>query len=126
MKSIIKTTVLCLFVALASTACHKDLNIVQKGALTTNEAWASAEDAETCMNGMMSQFRAAYASAYMYWGEYRTGLWGEGMSSRPVSMNIFQNVIDQGNTYTDWQSLYTTINTANVIICIASFNVNIS
>lgn len=116
MKSIIKTTVLCLFVALASTACHKDLNIVQKGALTTNEAWASAEDAETCMNGMMSQFRAAYASAYMYWGEYRTGLWGEGMSSRPVSMNIFQNVIDQGNTYADWQSLYTTINTANVIM----------
>lgn len=115
MKTIIKTTVLCLIVAL-STACHKDLNIVQKGALTTNEAWASAEDAETCMNGMMSQFRAAYATAYMFWGEYRSGIWGEGMSSRPVSQNVFQNKIDQGNEYTDWQSLYTTINTANVIL----------
>ncbi len=115
MKTIIKTTVLCLIVAL-STACHKDLNIVQKGALTTNEAWASAEDAETCMHGMMSQFRAAYATAYMFWGEYRSGIWGEGMSSRPVSQNVFMNKIDQGNEYTDWQSLYTAINTANVIL----------
>lgn len=116
MKTIIKRTVLCLFVALVSASCHKDLDIIQKGALTTNEAWASAEDAETCMNGMMSQFRATYASAYVYWGEYRSGIWGEGMSSRPVSQNIFQNNIDQGNEYTDWQSLYTTINTANVIL----------
>ncbi len=116
MKTIIKSTILCLIVALTSVSCHKDLTIVQKGALTTNEAWASAEDAETCMNGMLSQFRAAYATAYMFWGEYRSGIWGEGMSSRPVSQNVFQNKIDQGNEYTDWQSLYTTINTANVIL----------
>ena len=72
MKTIIKSTILCLIVALTSVSCHKDLTIVQKGALTTNEAWASAEDAETCMNGMLSQFRAAYATAYMFWGEYRS------------------------------------------------------
>lgn len=112
----IKTILIGILLVFGASSCHKDLVIVQKGALTTNEAWVSAEDAETCMNGMLSQLRAAFASAYMYWGEYRTGLWGEGLSSRPVSMNVFNNVIPYDNTYADWQSLYTTINTANVIL----------
>lgn len=108
--------IILLFSALVAVSCHKDLNVKQEGGISTNEAWQTADDAEAAMYGMLSTFRAAFATDYIYWGEYRTGLWGSGLSSQPARDNVYANNIDAANAYTDWTDVYTTINQANLIL----------
>lgn len=107
---------LLLLIPLITVSCHKDLNVQQKGGISTNEAWQTGDDAEAAMYGMMSTFRAAFATNFVYWGEYRTGLWGPGLSTQPARDNVYANTIDAANAYTDWTNLYTTINSANLIL----------
>lgn len=70
--------ILCLItLSLAGVSCHGDLDIAQKGQVTGGDAWGSQSNALANMYGMMSTFRAAFATDYMYWGEYRTQIWGK-------------------------------------------------
>lgn len=115
MKTIYKISIIALSAVLLG-ACHGDLDIAQKGGITTGGAWKTEGDAEAAKNGMMSTFRAAFATDYMYWGEYRTALWGKGIESQPARDQVYNNDISAAHPQTNWESLYTTINQCNLIL----------
>ena len=52
----------------------------------------------------------------MYWGEYRTGLWGDGLTGQTSRDQVYQNQIPTNHTFADWTNLYTTINNANLML----------
>lgn len=103
-------------IAWAGTSCHGDLDVTQKGSVTGGDAWTSPASALANMNGMMSTFRAAFATDYMYWGEYRTQIWGKGNETQPSRDFVYTNNIASTHAQADWTSLYTTINHANLIL----------
>lgn len=109
---------LCCLIALslAGVSCHGDLDTIQKGQVTGGDAWSSQSNAVANMYGLMSTFRATFATDYMYWGEYRTQIWGEGNESQPSRDFVYTNNISSTHAQADWTSLYTTINHANLIL----------
>src|SRR5690554_2294901 len=91
-------------------ACHDKLNVDLKSAVTANSMWQSEGDAVAAVNGLMSQFRSAYASSYIFWGEYRSGVWGPGLATSASYSDAFLNVLNSGHSHANWANLYTTIN----------------
>lgn len=115
MKKII--SFLCLAVlSMSGAGCHGDLDIAQKGQVTGGDAWEGQSNALANMYGMMSTFRAAFATNYMYWGEYRTQIWGKGNETQPSRDFVYTNNISSTHAQADWTSVYTTINHANLIL----------
>ncbi len=98
------------------SSCHDDLMVTQKSEITANSMWISENDATAAMYGMYNQFRLAFNQGYMYWGEYRTGLWGEGLASQSDRDNTYLNRISSSHAYSNWKDLYTTINDCNLIL----------
>lgn len=107
---------LILAVMVSASSCTLDADL--KSAITTQSAWSTSTDAKAAMYGMLSKFRSAYSSAYMYWGEYRTGLWGPGAQdiTQTARDQVYSSQIPASHSYADWTSLYTTINSANLIL----------
>ncbi|MEL7586150.1 MAG: RagB/SusD family nutrient uptake outer membrane protein [Prolixibacteraceae bacterium] len=98
------------------SSCHDDLLVTQKSEITANSMWTSESDATAAMYGMYNKFRAAFNQGYMYWGEYRNGLWGDGLASQSDRDNTYLNRISSSHAYSDWEDLYTTINDCNLIL----------
>ena len=98
------------------TSCHGDLNIIQKSEISTNSMWQSESDAISAMYGMYNKFRIAFSDGLMYWGEYRTGLWGDGLMTQTSRDQVYQSHIPTNHKYANWDKIYTTINTANLIL----------
>ena len=67
-------------------------------------------------NGMFNKFRATFSTGYIYWGEYRTGLWADGLAGQTARDQVYQNQIPTNHSYANWADLYTTINNANLIL----------
>ena len=98
------------------TGCHGDLDIVQTSQVSANSMWTSEGDATSAMYGMHNQLRKSFSTGLVYWGEYRTGLWGDGLTGTTSNDQVFQNQIPTNHGYANWEDLYTVINTANLII----------
>ena len=105
-----------LLYGLLLSSCHGDLNVIQKGAIATNSMWQDGDDAVSAMYGMFSKMRGTFSEGYIYWGEYRTGLWGDGLMGETSRTQVYQNKIPTNHGYADWTDLYTTINDANLIL----------
>lgn len=66
---------------------------------------------------MYRQLRSALSTSHIFWGEYRTGLWGAGNDgSEGYRDEIYSNKIPASNGLTNWGALYTTISDANFIL----------
>lgn len=109
-------TIILLTIFSVLAACHADLDIQQKSDVSANSMWQDERDATSAMYGLYNKFRSTFSTGYIYWGEYRTGLWGEGMLSQTSRDQVYQNQIPTNHTYTNWENLYTTINHANLIL----------
>jgi len=112
----LKKILLIILIGSLFSSCHGDLDLVQKSAVSANSMWKSEGDATSAMYGMFSVFRSAFNTGYIYWGEYRTGLWGDGLTGQTSRDQVYQNQIPTDHEYADWTSLYTTINNANLIL----------
>lgn len=97
-------------------ACHGDLDIAQKSQITSTNMWKSESDATSAVNGAYAQFRSAFSTSYVAYGDYRSGLYGGGMMSDVGYDNMAANTIFRDNEGTNWQALYTTINDCNLIL----------
>ncbi|MBF1428689.1 RagB/SusD family nutrient uptake outer membrane protein [Hoylesella nanceiensis] len=98
------------------SACNGDLDIINNSAVSSNSMWQEEGDATAAMYGLYNKFRSSFSEGYMYWGEYRTGLWGDGLTGQTSRDQIYQNQIPTNHTFADWTNLYTTINNANLIL----------
>ena len=97
-------------------SCHGDLDVKQQSGVTASSMWQDESDATSAMYGLFNKFRATFSTNYIVWGEYRTGLWGDGMTGQTSRDQIYQNQIGPDHGQANWVDLYTTINNANLII----------
>lgn len=97
-------------------ACHDKLDVDQKSAITANSMWQDEGDAVAAVYGAYNKMRSAFADAYIFWGEYRSGLWGPGLATNATYSNAFTNELNSSHTHANWQNLYTTINDCNLIL----------
>jgi len=109
-------TFIFILILVSLFSCQDDLDVVQKSQITANSMWSSESDATAAMYGMYTQFRSAFSSGYIYWGEYRDGLWGEGLTSQSERDNTYLNRLSSSHTYSNWADIYTTINNCNLIL----------
>ena len=86
-------TILLLTIFAVLTACHADLDIQQKSEVSANSMWQDEGDATSAMYGLYNKFRSTFSQGYMYWGEYRTGLWGDGLTGQTARDQVYQNQI---------------------------------
>ena len=112
----IKTILVILLAGTLLASCHGDLNIIQKSEVSANSMWQDEGDATSAMYGMFNKFRATFSTGYIYWGEYRTGLWADGLAGQTARDQVYQNQIPTNHGYANWADLYTTINNANLIL----------
>ena len=112
----IKTILSILLAGTLLASCHGDLNIIQKSEVSANSMWQDEGDATSAMYGMFNKFRATFSTGYIYWGEYRTGLWADGLAGQTARDQVYQNQIPTNHSYANWADLYTTINNANLIL----------
>ncbi|WP_167616684.1 RagB/SusD family nutrient uptake outer membrane protein [Maribellus sediminis] len=111
-----KAYLIIILTAFLLSSCHEDLLVVQKSQITANSMWTSEGDATAAMYGMYNQFRSAFNTGYIYWGEYRNGMWGEGLASQSDRDNTYLNRLSSSHAYSNWQNIYTTINDCNLIL----------
>lgn len=113
----LKSTLVILGVLLCS--CHKDLDIDQTSQLSATSMWTDENDAISAMYGTHQLLRGTFNNGLMYWGEYRTGLWGPGNHgglSQTVRDQAYQNTMTNTHAYADWENMYETINMANLLL----------
>jgi hypothetical protein len=112
-----KSTVLSLIIFGALlVSCHGDLNVMQKSEVSANSMWQDESDATSAMYGLYNRFRATFNAGYMYWGEYRTGLWADGLAGQTARDQVYQNRLTPDHSFANWADIYTTINAANLIL----------
>lgn len=99
-----------------AVSCHGDLNVEQKSEFTSVSMWKSESDAVSAVNGVYSQLRAALSTSLPVYGDYRSALYGGGMMSNKDYDKMSANVITMDMEGTDWSSIYTTINSCNLIL----------
>ena len=101
---------------LSMQACHDKLDISQKSAITATSMWESEGDALAAVYGTFNKMRSSFSAAYVFWGEYRSGLWGPGIATNATYSDPFTNQLNATHTHANWQNLYTTINDCNLIL----------
>lgn len=112
MKKYIYTIICVLFLS----SCSDELEIVPKSTLSSSAMWKTESDALGAMYGVFAQLRSALNSNYIFWGDYRSNLFGVGVIDLAEALDMYNNTLDMQDTGTDWQSLYTTINDCNLIL----------
>lgn len=112
----LKTIISLFVITLILSGCHGDLDVTQKSGVTASSMWKDESDATSAMYGLYNKFRSTFNTDYVYWGEYRTGLWGDGMTTQTSRDQVYQNQISPDHGQANWNNLYTTINNANLII----------
>jgi len=112
-----KSKIILLFIiAFSLSSCHGDLDIVQKSEVSAQSMWQDEGDAVSAMYGLYNKFRSAFSSNYIYWGEYRTGLWADGLAGQTARDQVYQNQLTPDHERANWKDVYTTINAANLIL----------
>lgn len=101
---------------LAFQSCHDKLDVKLESAITANSMWESEGDAKAAVYGTFNKFRSTFAAAYVFWGEYRSGLWGAGLATNTTYSDPFSNQLNSTHTHANWANVYTTINDCNLIL----------
>ena len=114
MKSLYRVLIMSGSLLLAS--CHGDLNVVQPSQFTSLSMWTEENDAVSAVNGVYTQFRATFATLLNIYGEMRTNWYESGSVNDAFFNRIGTNVLLSGDSGSNWNGIYTTINSANLIL----------
>ncbi len=96
-------------------SCSNDLDIEQPSTVTSNSMWKEEGDYTSFVNGMYSNFRSGNNLSLNIWGDLRSGYYGDAILDHYANaLRNNQLVVDVDGS--NWNTLYTTINYANLII----------
>ncbi len=115
MKTIKKLTTIFFFIIILSS-CSDLLNVEPTSVITTDSFWKSENDAQGAAIGMYINLRDLATNNLYYFGEARAdvvtlGTVGEGGWSK-----YYYNNLHPADAGPSWQSCYTLVNSANLII----------
>lgn len=98
------------------TSCHGDLNVIQPSQFTSLSMWTEESDATSAVNGAYSQFRSTFSFLLNVYGEMRSNWYESGAVANAFYNRIGTNVLLRDDEGTNWSGIYTTINSANLIL----------
>lgn len=104
------------------TNCEDILDVKPQSLITAQSMWETEEDAFSGVAGMLDRFRSTFNSANTrFWFEQRSGIWDWGQVGEDAASSGWQNLMDNqldasASPGTNWASLYTTINAANLAL----------
>lgn len=78
--------------------------------------WTEESDATSAVNGAYTQFRSAFSDLLNIYGEMRSNWYESGAVNDAFFNRVGTNVLLSGDAGTNWSSIYTTINSANLIL----------
>ena len=116
MKRIVFNSILLVLSCLMLPGCSEKLEVDLESAITANSMWQDESDAKAAIFGAYTRMRETFSTSYIYWGEYRTGLWGPGLETNAGYSNTFTNQLNSSHAQANWKNLYTTINDCNLIL----------
>ena len=116
MKIKILSGILLISGASVFTSCHGDLNVIQPSQFTSLSMWTEESDATSAVNGAYTQFRSAFSDLLNIYGEMRSNWYESGAVNDAFFNRIGTNVLLSGDAGTNWGGIYTTINSANLIL----------
>ncbi|MCG6190834.1 RagB/SusD family nutrient uptake outer membrane protein [Maribellus maritimus] len=97
-------------------ACEDSIDITPKSVMTSVSMLETEENAESAMYGSYVRLRSTLATYYVYYGDYRTGFWGDGIMNATWLFDVFKNTLDDEDNGTNWINFYRTINDCNLIL----------
>jgi len=114
MKNIIKVLIITL-TSVFAFSCTEHLELEPVSNISNATFWKTEDDATGAVYGMYDRFRVvADNTSLLYWGEGRSEIMGWSFGTGP---NIYwENLLDANNSGADWNSLYTILHHANLII----------
>lgn len=98
------------------TSCHDDLNIVQPSQFTSQLMWTNENDVSGAVSGLFTQFRSCMSDGLMTYGDLRSNLYKSGTVNDAYFNRIGTQNLIQSESGSNWSSLYTVVNTANLIL----------
>ncbi len=116
MKRVLFNSIIFLSSCLLLPSCSDKLEVDLESAITAPAMWQDESDAKAAIFGAYTRMREAFSTSYIYWGEYRTGLWGSGLATNAGYSNAFTNQLNSSHGQANWKTLYTTINDCNLIL----------
>ena len=107
-------TIFSLLLAASLTSC--DLDIRQKSVIDASGMWTEEGDFKAAMYGSFYSFRNAYKINLSYWGDFRSGVIGQGLGSFNGTAHVSNQLTSSEGKGTSWATLYTCINDCNSIL----------
>ena len=107
---------------LVLSACHKDLDVVQRDKLTASNMWQNSAQVEAAANAIYADLRANFVQdniSLLHWGELRVGsyLWGYSRVNKIyTSKEVLENTMTSSSASCRWTQLYAAIDAANAVI----------
>lgn len=103
-----------LFASVLLGSCS--LDIVQKSTIDASSMWRSESDFTAAMYGTFYSFRNAYKVNLSYWGDFRSGVMGQGLGAFNATAHINNVLTASEGKGTNWKVLYTCINDCNLVL----------
>jgi len=111
-----KLHIVPLIVAMLFTGCKKHLEITPVSAITFESFFKSENDVQGALNGMYVRLRALANINLFIWGEARSEVMTNSIAGTLGYERYYNNTMNPNVTGPDWTDVYSTINTANLIL----------
>ena len=105
-----------LMTLLLITSCSDQLDVDPTSVITTNSFWQTEGDAQGALVGMYVNLRGVSSSSLYYLGEARSDMLAMGTVGEGGWAKYYRNTLNPTDAGPSWQSFYTLVNSANLII----------
>ncbi|MBC8053912.1 MAG: RagB/SusD family nutrient uptake outer membrane protein [Sphingobacteriaceae bacterium] len=118
----IKFSFLAFILLLSATSCNKWLELKPQDGIIREDFWKTKEQLRSAVFGAYSSLlavpekRPGLMQNMLVWGELRADMMGIGSSFTNNDMDYKNNEILPNSVYSNWATLYNTINVCNTVI----------
>ncbi|MBX3238658.1 MAG: RagB/SusD family nutrient uptake outer membrane protein [Chitinophagaceae bacterium] len=96
--------------------CTKTLELEPVSSISSTSFWKTEDDANGALRGMYVRLRNVTASNLYLWGEARSQNMKRSVGNFGSIMNVFENLVDVNIAGPDWNTVYSVVNDANLIL----------
>ncbi len=115
-KNSISFIINIILIMMVFVSCDDALELTPESSLTSESFWQNEDDAVAAMNGMYYMFRSTFDLKSVFWGEFRTGYYGEGLSGGTSWDELWNNNLNATSVGVNWKEMYMLINDANLVL----------
>src|SRR5687768_12575276 len=121
MKRLVSYTLL-LVLMISATSCKKWLDLKPQDGIVREEFWQTKEQVDAAVTGVYSSMLGtndgslSLSELFFIWGEARADMVAPGFAAKADEIDLVNMNILPNNSFTNWRSVYQTINYCNTVI----------